>query len=86
MISGIREHALALACVRHGLPATQGRGVDLLPAIVTDAFEATLVRAPEATELRRAFLAATAALRTEIGHADAALAERLAAPLRELTG
>src|ERR1700676_5187663 len=31
MISGIRDNALALACIRHGLPAVHGRGVDLLP-------------------------------------------------------
>ena len=31
MISGVRDHALALACVRHGLPAVHGRGMDLLP-------------------------------------------------------
>lgn len=86
MISGMREHVLALACLRHGLPATQGRGVDRLPSTVTELIGATLVRTPEPTELRRAFRAATIALRTEIGHADAALAERLAAPLSELTG
>ena len=86
MVSGIREHVLALACVRHGLPATQGRGVDRLPSTVTDAIAATLVRAADPTELRRAFRAATAALRTEIGHVDAALAERLDPPLGELAG
>jgi hypothetical protein len=26
MISGVRDHVLALACLRHGLPAVQGRG------------------------------------------------------------
>jgi predicted nucleotidyltransferase len=86
MVSGIREHVLALACVRHGLPATQGRGVDRLPTTVTDPVAATLVRMPEPTELRRAFRAATAALLTEIGHVDAALAERLGVPLGELAG
>ena len=86
MISGIRERVLALACVRHGLPATQGRGVDALPTAVTGPIAATLVRAPEPTELRRAFRAATAVLLTEIGYADSALAERLAAPLGELAG
>jgi hypothetical protein len=86
MVSGIREHVLALACVRHGLPATQGRGVDLLPTTVTDPITATLVRTPEPTELRRAFRVATAALVIEVGHVDAALAERLAAPLGELAG
>jgi predicted nucleotidyltransferase len=86
MISGIRERVLALACVRHGLPATQGRGVDRLPPEATEPIRPTLVRAPDVTELRRAFRAATAVLLAEIGHADAALAERLNAPLRELAG
>jgi hypothetical protein len=26
MISGVRDHALTLACIRHGLPAVHGRG------------------------------------------------------------
>ena len=31
MISGVRDHVLALACLRHGVPAVQGRGMDRLP-------------------------------------------------------
>src|SRR4051812_15449287 len=31
MISGVRDHALTLACIRHGLPAVHGRGLDQLP-------------------------------------------------------
>jgi hypothetical protein len=30
MISGLRDSALALSCIRHSLPAVQGRGMDLL--------------------------------------------------------
>src|SRR5258705_309489 len=44
MISGIRDNALALACIRHGLPAVYGRGVDLLPTEVVAQFEGALVR------------------------------------------
>jgi hypothetical protein len=86
MISGVRQHALALACVRHGVAATQGRGVDLLPTEVTEPMAATLVRTPDRTELRRAFRAAMATLLSEIRYADGSLAERLTAPLRELAG
>ena len=35
MIGRVREHTLALACVRHGLPAGEGRGLDQLPTDVT---------------------------------------------------
>jgi hypothetical protein len=38
----------------------------------------------DAAELARAFGVATETLLTEMGHIDAALAERLAGPLREL--
>jgi hypothetical protein len=44
MVSGLRDHALALACLRHHLSAVHGRGIDLLPREVTDRFESALVR------------------------------------------
>src|SRR5262245_6756212 len=34
MVSAMRDQVLALACVRFGLPAREGRGVDQLPAEV----------------------------------------------------
>ena len=56
MISGIRDHALALACIRHGLPAVHGRGMDLLPDWVWLAqFDGALVRQLDTAELSRAF-------------------------------
>jgi hypothetical protein len=33
MISGIRDHTLALAFIRHGLPAAHGRGIDHYRAV-----------------------------------------------------
>jgi len=86
MISGVRDHALALACVRHGVPAVQGRGMDQLPAEVLAGFAAGLVRSVEAGELERAFRAVTESLIVEIGLADAGLAGRLTGVLRELAG
>lgn len=86
MVSGVRDHVLALACLRHGLPATQGRGVDRLPPEVTAGFTGTLVRTPDRAELTRAFRAATDLLLVETGHVDPGLAARLAGPLRELAG
>jgi hypothetical protein len=86
MISGMRDHVLDLSCVRHGLPATQGRGTDGLPIGVTAAIAGALVRSLEISELRRAFLVITEAFLAETRYADAALARRLEAPLSELAG
>jgi predicted nucleotidyltransferase len=84
MISGVRDNALALAALRHGLPAEQARGVDRLPGDVTAPFEGALVRDLEKGEVKRAFRVATEGLLKEIHHADAALWERLRSPLMEL--
>ena len=86
MLSAMRDQVLALACLRHGLPAVEGRGIDRLPSEATAAAAAGLVRSLEAAELRRAFGVVTEALVAEIERADTGLAERLAVPLRELTG
>jgi hypothetical protein len=57
MISSVRDHALAPACIRHGLPAVHGRGMDLLPSAVTLPFAVSLVPRLDADELSRAFWA-----------------------------
>jgi hypothetical protein len=85
MISAVRDYSLALACLRHGLPAVEGRGMDRLPQELRAQFEGALVRALEAEELRRAFAAAIAGLLRETRHADPDLAARLEVPLKELT-
>lgn len=85
MISGVRDQALALAALRHGLPAVQGRGFDKLPDGVKAAFEGALVRSLEIDELRRAFRGATGCLLNEIGHANPALARALEGPVSELS-
>ncbi len=84
MISGIRDQVLALACLRHGLPAVQARGIDRLPPEAANALADALVRSLNPNELRRAFAAVTDALVAEIERIDHGLARRLAAPLREL--
>lgn len=53
-ISGARDYALNLACLRHGLPANNGRGYDALPANVCDSFESALVTSLQKDELLRA--------------------------------
>src|SRR5277367_726875 len=86
MISGIRDSALALSCIRHGLPAIHGRGMDLLPAGVAAQFEGALVRQLDAAELSRAFAVAIQGLLREIRSSDDELAERLRGALMHLSG
>jgi hypothetical protein len=85
MVSGVRDHALALACIRYGLPASEGRGVDSLPKEVAAPFEDSLVRRLDGEELSRAFRAVTSNFLGEIQAADAELAGQLRDTLMELT-
>lgn len=84
MISGVRDQVLALACLRHNLPAVQGRGMDGLPREETAGLAQALVRSLDAPELERAFAVITEALLVETERSDPGLAVRLAGPLREL--
>lgn len=85
MISAVRDQALALAAMRHRLPAAQGRGFDKLPRKVTALFEGALVRSLDIDELTRAFRIATRCLLDEVRHSDPTLAGRLDGPLTELS-
>lgn len=85
MISGARDHVLALACLRHGVPAVQGRGMDDLPPEATSALDGALVRSLDPSELARALGVVCEALIAEAEHLDPELARRLAAPVRALT-
>lgn len=85
MISGMRDQVLALACLRHDVPAVQGRGMDDLPAHVVAPFSEALVRTTDPAELRRACGVVATLLLTEIRFVDAALAARLSGPLRAIT-
>ena len=82
-ISGIRDHVLALACLRLGEEAVFGRGSDRLPAGVTDPLIDTLVRSLAQAELRRALAVATACLISELEAWDPPLGARLKPPLLE---
>jgi len=82
-ISGIRDHALALACLRVGEEAVYARGVDRLPAAVTAPLAGALVRSLDAPEPRRALSAATTSLIGELEAWDPALCARLAPLLLE---
>ena len=85
MIDGLREQVIALACLRHDLPAHQGRGVDRLPPSVLEPLLGSLVGSLDDATLRRAFAAATDALLVEAAHVDPELTARISRPLRALT-
>lgn len=84
MISGLRDHVLALACVRHGVPAREGRGMDSLSEEVTRVVAGALVRSLDVAELSRAFRVACEALLGEVHLVDAPLAVRLSPAIREM--
>ncbi len=82
-IGELRNHIVELACRRLGEESFHARGADRLPAAVTESLTATLVRALDAAELRRALAAATACFIGELAAWDAALAARLTPVLHE---
>lgn len=84
MVSAVRDQVIALAAVRHGLPAGYARSADVLPAEVMEPLEAAIVEDLMTNELIRAFGVASDAFLAETARSDAALAARLDAPLREL--
>jgi hypothetical protein len=84
MIGALRDTALAMACIRHGLPSVHGRGIDLLPEDMLAGFEGSLVRRLEPDELSRAFQAAIRGLLCEIRSLDQVMADRIEAELTAL--
>lgn len=84
MISNVRDHVLAIACRRLGLPAVEGRGMDALPADVADPLRDAVVRSLEPVELTRAMTAVVDALLREIVAHDPKLAARLRDVLLDL--
>ncbi len=75
MISAVRDHVLALACLRHGVPTVEGRGMDQLPGTVTHPLRGALVRSLEPEELTRAFGVSIQCLIAEVRQSHAALAQ-----------
>src|SRR5439155_21442420 len=73
MVSAMRDQVLALACLRHDLPAREGRGLDRLPEDLRTRYEDALVPGMSVDAIGRAFRAATALALEEIGHVDRAL-------------
>jgi Nucleotidyltransferase domain len=85
LISGVRDHVIALACLRLGHPTKFAKGADLLPTEIVEPLEQALVRSLDVPELRRALTAAARALAAELETYDPALADRLRPTLEELT-
>jgi hypothetical protein len=84
MVSAVRDHTFALACIRLGLPAVHGRGMDLLPESFTRPLLASIVGSLNAEELWRAFDVVLQSLTSEISHADAALGVRVSPEITAL--
>jgi len=84
MVNGLRDHVVSLACLRHGLPAQEGRGVDDLPPDVMETLAETLVRGLRRSDLSTALANAITALINEVEQIDPGLASRLREPAREL--
>jgi predicted nucleotidyltransferase len=86
MLSGMRNYVLELSCLRCGVIASQGRGLDDLPAPERETAAACLPRSLDPSELKRAFQNTMRRLLQEIGHVDGELEARLTGPLNALLG
>jgi hypothetical protein len=84
MVSAVRDHVLALAALRHGLPTAYGRGIDRLPTAVTAPLGEGLVRSLDADELARALAVVMGGLMGEIRRTSPELSGRLERALAEI--
>ena len=78
MVNGMRDQVMALWCLREGVNAVQGRGLDDLAD--ADAFAGTLVLSTHPEELRRAFHVLTGLLLNEIDEPALAVAVQALSP------
>lgn len=85
MLSGMRNQVFELTCLRCGTTASQGRGLDDLPASEQKTAAICVSGSIEPAELRRAFHATIQVLLQEVRHADEKLENRLFGPLNALT-
>jgi hypothetical protein len=83
-VGAVRDHALALACVREGRTAVQARGYDDLSAATLARFQGSRVGALEPEALRAALAAAVLALMHEGAEAGLPHAQVIAERLSEL--
>jgi hypothetical protein len=85
MVSAVRDHTFALACIRLGLPSAHGRGMDSLPESVTQPLLVSMVGHLNSDELWRAFDAVLQSFATEVNHVDPILGRRVSAELSGLS-
>jgi hypothetical protein len=84
MLSGMRNHVFELACLRCGVVAKQGRGLDDLPAAEREAAAQCIPRSLDPQELKRAFQNTMDVLVGEIRHVDADRGSQLTAVLQQM--
>ena len=83
-VGAVRDHALSLACLQHGVPAVQARGYDDLPADELGRFAGAHVESLDPAALRRALAASVRELLRGGENADLAHAAAVAVRLAEL--
>ncbi len=86
MVARVRDQALALACLRHGLPTAYGAAIDSLPADVLEAFKDSVVRVVEMGEVQRAHKSAVAVLCAQAQRAAHGCDDSLLAAVTALAG
>lgn len=86
MLSGMRNYVFELSCLRCGVIAKQGRGLDDLPTSERETATACIPHSLETSDLTRAFQNTMRVLVEEIRHIDAELEARLSGPLNALLG
>jgi hypothetical protein len=85
MLSSMRNRVLALACLRQGFSASEGRGFDDLADAQGSGFVDCYPSSLDTEELHRALQRTMSQLLTEIRLRDTDLAERIGPTLSEIT-
>jgi hypothetical protein len=83
-VGAVRDHALSLACLSHGLPAVQARGYDDLPPETIARFAQTHVGAVEPAALRAALTACVSAVIRQGAETDLPTVDIVAERIAEL--
>jgi hypothetical protein len=86
MLSGMRNLVFELTCLRCGVIAKQGRGLDDLPAAERETAAKCIPISLDPAELKRAFQNTMQLLLREIRHVDIELENKLAGVLNDIVG